>query len=48
MKIKVIIYKDAEDKYMAMIKGGWWVAYGSSKKSAIDNVKRRYLKEMGI
>jgi hypothetical protein len=42
---KVVVYKYADDKYMAMLFGGWYVAYGTTQTKAINSVLRLYEKE---
>jgi len=43
VNINIDISKEG-DQYIAVIKDGWWVAQGKTKKQAIDRVLKAYLK----
>ena len=43
--MKLVIWKEAEDRYCAVL-GDWWLAFGTSPENAKKNVIKRYEKEM--
>lgn len=45
-QVRVKVYKDG-DRFLALIRNGWWMAYGKTCKEAIKRVKKRFEQETG-
>ncbi len=42
MKVKVLVWQESKDKWIATIAGGWWTAISNTKEKAIDAVIKRF------
>jgi hypothetical protein len=45
--VKITTTRENE-RYIAVIEGGWWIAYGKTRKQAIKRVRSHLERELGV